>query len=232
MRRISTLIAATAAGILGATTAQARCTKLAFSVNDYGKDGPTRDAKSGLDTYVAKWAAERGIKKYTTGTKAVSCELYIDVGIFDEHTCKAEALVCWDGTATSGAPKIAVAPVGGALTAPRSSAPAKAAPLKATPTKTAPATAKTGTAPTTPPHVLPTSPLPTVATPAEASPITTGSLPIPLPQPPATPAAPLVPIAAPAIPAASAPVSPLAQPAALPAANTPASPKTEPVKVE
>ena len=77
--------------------AYAACTRLSFSVNDYGKDGPTKDAKALLDTYIAKWTAERGIKKYTTGKKDVSCELYLNLIVVDEHTCKAEASVCWDG---------------------------------------------------------------------------------------------------------------------------------------
>ncbi len=82
---------------LAADAANAACTRLSFSVNDYGKDGPTKDAKSLLDTYIAKWTAERGIKKYTTGKKDVSCELYLNLIVVDEHTCKAEASVCWDG---------------------------------------------------------------------------------------------------------------------------------------
>ena len=78
-------------------TAYAKCTRLAFSVNDYGKEGPTRDAKRLLDVYIAKWTAENGIKKYRTGKKSVSCKLFLDFGFFDEHTCRAEADVCWRG---------------------------------------------------------------------------------------------------------------------------------------
>ena len=88
--------------------AEAKCTRLAFSVNDYGKEGPTKDAKVLLDKYVAQWTAERGIKKYTTGKKDVSCELFLDVILFDEHTCKAAATVCWTdgagGAAATAAP--------------------------------------------------------------------------------------------------------------------------------
>ena len=83
--------------MFAATAADARCTRLAFSVNDYGKDGPTKDAQALLDKHVAKWAADNGIKKYSTGKKTVSCELYLDLLLFDEHTCKAEASVCWEG---------------------------------------------------------------------------------------------------------------------------------------
>ena len=75
--------------------ADAACQRLAFSVNDYGKEGPTRDAKRLLDDYIKSWTAERGIKDYKVGKKTVTCELFIDVGFFDEHTCKAAATFCW-----------------------------------------------------------------------------------------------------------------------------------------
>jgi hypothetical protein len=87
-----------------ATPASAVCTRLGFTVNDYGKEGPTRDAKNLLDKYIAKWAAEKGIKGYKTGPKSVTCELFLDFGFFDEHTCRAEASVCWDGPAVPGMP--------------------------------------------------------------------------------------------------------------------------------
>jgi hypothetical protein len=77
-------------------SAQAReCTRLAFSVNDYGIEGPKRDAQQLLDEYIKKWTAERGIKKYTVGKKDVTCKLFLDFVVFDEHTCRAEAPVCW-----------------------------------------------------------------------------------------------------------------------------------------
>ena len=75
--------------------AHAKCTRLAFSVNDYGKEGPTRDAKNLLDKYIKEWTAERGIKNYRVGPKSVECKLFIDLIVFDEHTCRAEASVCW-----------------------------------------------------------------------------------------------------------------------------------------
>jgi hypothetical protein len=87
---------------LSVDPASAACTRLAFSVNDYGKEGPTEDAKRLLDKYIAKKMAERGVTKYTTGKKDVTCELFIDVLLFDEHTCKAEATVCWDGSVPKG----------------------------------------------------------------------------------------------------------------------------------
>lgn len=80
-----------------ADIANAACTRLGFSVNDYGKEGPTRDAKALLDKHIAQWTAENGIKKYRVGPKDVTCELFLDFIVFDEHTCKAEANVCWDG---------------------------------------------------------------------------------------------------------------------------------------
>jgi hypothetical protein len=91
---------------IAAGAAEAKCTRLGFSVNDYGKDGPTNDAKSLLDKYIAKWAADNGVKNYTTGKKDVKCELYLDVGFFDEHTCRAEASVCWGDS--KGGPAAAV----------------------------------------------------------------------------------------------------------------------------
>jgi len=103
MSRFSKVLSILTAGaaLLPAATpaANAACTRLGFSVNDYGKDGPTRDAQSLLDKYIAKWTGEHGIAKYTTGKKDVSCELFLNFILFDEHTCKAEATVCWDGPA-------------------------------------------------------------------------------------------------------------------------------------
>jgi hypothetical protein len=105
----STLIRSALAAVAftaAAGAAEAKCTRLGFSVNDYGKDGPIKDAKSLLDKYIAKWAADNGVKNYTTGKKDVKCELYLDVGLFDEHTCRAEASVCWgDGKSPAAAAK-------------------------------------------------------------------------------------------------------------------------------
>jgi hypothetical protein len=95
-------------GVLAAASAvpaDAACKRLAFSVNDYGKDGPTKDAKNLLDKYIADWTKQNGIKNYTVGKKDVSCELFLDFIVFDEHTCKASALVCWAGPdPTAGKP--------------------------------------------------------------------------------------------------------------------------------
>jgi len=84
-------------GWAGSGPADAACKRLAFSVNDYGKDGPTKDAKSLLDKHIGDWTKANGIKGYTVGKKDVSCELFLDFIVFDEHTCKATALVCWPG---------------------------------------------------------------------------------------------------------------------------------------
>jgi hypothetical protein len=85
-----------------AESAGAACTRLAFSVNDYGKVGPAKDAQNLLDKYIARWTADRGIKTYTVGRKDVSCELFIDLIVFDEYTCKAAATVCWNGPMPKG----------------------------------------------------------------------------------------------------------------------------------
>jgi hypothetical protein len=71
------------------------CTTYFFEVNDYGKAGPTRDAQALLDKFIEQKMAEKGVKKYKMGQKDVSCELFLDFVIFDEHTCKATAQVCW-----------------------------------------------------------------------------------------------------------------------------------------
>lgn len=85
-----------AAGLFAAP-ATAACQKLGFSVNDYGKKGPANDAKKMLDKYIAEYAAKHGIKNYRVGKKTVTCELFLDVGFFDEYTCKAVATFCWKG---------------------------------------------------------------------------------------------------------------------------------------
>ncbi len=134
VKSILTGAVAAVAALTIAGTAEAKCTKLGFSVNDYGKDGPIKDAKSLLDGYIAKWAVENGIKKYTTGKKEVSCELFLDLIVFDEHTCKAEAMVCWNEGGPS-APASATTTEG---TAPAAAAP-KAAPASVPAKPAAPA---------------------------------------------------------------------------------------------
>jgi len=101
-RKTSLSVLAVACTMPLADMAWARCTRLGFSVNDYGKDGPTRDAKALLDKYIADWTAQRGIKGYRVGKKDVKCELFLDFGFFDEHTCRAEATVCWGDSTPAG----------------------------------------------------------------------------------------------------------------------------------
>ena|SRR5690606_27953100 len=91
-----------AVAALAPSSADARCTKLAFTVNDYGKEGPIRDAKALLDKHIANWTKSQGIRRYTVGKKDVSCELFLDFIVFDEHTCTATALVCWPDGAKAG----------------------------------------------------------------------------------------------------------------------------------
>jgi hypothetical protein len=89
------LASALVAAALTPSSAEARCTRLAFSVNDYGKAGPTKDAQALLDKYIADWTKAKGIASYTVGKRDVSCELFLNLIVVDEHTCKASALVCW-----------------------------------------------------------------------------------------------------------------------------------------
>ena len=98
---------ATALAVVAVTPADAACKKLSFLVNDFGKDGPTKDAKDLLDKYIADWTKERGITQYTVGKKDVTCELYLNLIVVDEHTCKAIASVCWPDDVVPKAPAAA-----------------------------------------------------------------------------------------------------------------------------
>ncbi len=95
--RAFTLFSAAAglSALLAATPASAECETLAFEVNDYGKEGPTRDAMALLDKHIVSTMAKRNIKKYRVGEKTVNCKLFLDFIVFDEHTCTAQAPVCW-----------------------------------------------------------------------------------------------------------------------------------------
>lgn len=97
-------LAATIA-VASTASANAECKRYGFSVNDYGKDGPTNDAKSLLDKMISDKMAEKGVKDYHTGKKSVSCELFLNFIVFDEHTCTAEATVCWGGSKLPGSEK-------------------------------------------------------------------------------------------------------------------------------
>lgn len=85
----------TALTLTTATPAEARCKKFGFTVNDYGKVGPTNDAKRLLDKFIAEWMGKNGIKHWTSKPKKVECKLFIDVGLFDEYTCRADTTACW-----------------------------------------------------------------------------------------------------------------------------------------
>lgn len=94
--KLSLAVASVLVSVLAATApAEAACKRFGFTVNDYGKEGPTNDAKNLLDKHIAEWAAQNGVTAYQTGKKNVSCELFLDVILFDEHTCTASANVCW-----------------------------------------------------------------------------------------------------------------------------------------
>ncbi|MGI9475574.1 MAG: hypothetical protein ACR2PI_02640 [Hyphomicrobiaceae bacterium] len=86
---------AAAMSTLVAAADKTECRTFGYSVNDYGKKGPTEDAKKLLDKYIAEYAQKHGIESYKAGDKTVSCKLFLDFGFFDEHMCKAEAEVCW-----------------------------------------------------------------------------------------------------------------------------------------
>jgi hypothetical protein len=104
-RSTTAILAAAALLAVGmATPASAACKRFSFLVNDYGKDGPTKDAKDLLDKYIGEWMKEQNISKWTVGKKEVKCELFLDFVVFDEHTCTATASACWDGAAPKAAP--------------------------------------------------------------------------------------------------------------------------------
>ncbi|HEY7598907.1 MAG TPA: hypothetical protein VH741_03190, partial [Candidatus Limnocylindrales bacterium] len=102
-----------------------KCQRMGFTVNDYGKDGPTRDAITLLDKYIAEWTKEKGIAKYTVGKKDVACELYLNLIVVDEHTCTARATVCWGDDAAPGAAAPRAAPKAAPAVKPPAPAPAK-----------------------------------------------------------------------------------------------------------
>lgn len=165
--RASAIIATAAVAVLSCAQAGetfAKCTRLAFSVNDYGKEGPTKDAKALLDKHIANFAAERGIKKYSVGTKDVTCELFLDFIVFDEYTCKATASVCWDGPELPVAVKKDGAPAEKAKPAAVKSAPA----IQQPPARAAIKTAPIATGTVSSPAATKAPPAPTAATPAAA----------------------------------------------------------------
>ena len=109
MRFVSKLALAAmfAAALSLINPAMAGCRRMGFTVNDYGLEGPKRDAQNLLDKHIAEWAAEQGIEKYNIGKKDVSCELYLNLLVFDEHTCTATATVCWGDSIIRNTPQTA-----------------------------------------------------------------------------------------------------------------------------
>lgn len=186
----STAFASVLIGAIAALSApaDAACKKFGFTVNDYGKDGPTNDAKNLLDKHIAEWATQNSVGEYSTGKKNVSCELFLDVILFDEHTCTASATVCWGpdakklGTTTQSAASPA-APAdessGDAPPAPVRKAhalgevPATAAAPAATPPTDAAAAPVTETpaASTAQMDAAPTQPIEQIAAPDETPPV-------------------------------------------------------------
>ncbi|MEO0619697.1 MAG: hypothetical protein AAFZ01_10520 [Pseudomonadota bacterium] len=76
--------------------AHGQCKIVGYEVRDFGKVGPTADAKRLLDERIPKWAKKNGYRgAHKSGPKKVSCKLYLDVGFFDEWTCTATQRVCY-----------------------------------------------------------------------------------------------------------------------------------------
>lgn len=148
-------------------TADAACKKFGFTVNDYGKEGPTNDAKNLLDKHISEWASKNGVTDYQTGKKSVNCELFLDVILFDEHTCTASATVCWGADAKKLGSQSAAAPEDdGSAGAPphpvrKAEALGQAAPQQAA------APAETDAAAAQQVEAAPTTPVEQIAAPAE-----------------------------------------------------------------
>jgi hypothetical protein len=162
--KLSLAIASVLVSAIAATApADAACKKFGFTVNDYGKEGPTNDAKNLLDKHISEWAAQNGVTAYQTGKKSVNCELFLDVLLFDEHTCTASASVCWgDGVKPNnkGAEQAEVTGDGNGEMPPAPVSKAVALGIPAQP-QTAAAAAPTEAA------AAPTAPVEQVAAPAE-----------------------------------------------------------------
>jgi hypothetical protein len=81
----------TTSGPLGASGCRTR----GFTVNDYGKDGPTADAKRLLDQDIADWTKANSLQNIKVGPKKVDCFQFLNFIVFDEWTCTASAQICW-----------------------------------------------------------------------------------------------------------------------------------------
>ncbi len=143
-------------------SASAECKRYGFTVNDYGKDGPTKDAKDLLDKLIQSKMSERGVSDFRTGKKTVNCELFLNFIVFDEHTCTAEATVCWGGSSLPSSEQSAADDAEPAKTKAASTTPAEEKPTKKSVTKEAathtdaatPATHKTASQPVPDPKSL------------------------------------------------------------------------------
>lgn len=71
------------------------CHRFAHSTNDYGKIGPTSEAKRLVEVAAENWAAAHKVKRFSLGAKSVKCVLFLDFGLFDEYTCTAEMSICY-----------------------------------------------------------------------------------------------------------------------------------------
>lgn len=95
-RLAAALACAGLATVPTADPAAAACRTLGFSVNDFGKEVPTRDSRSLLQDYVKRWTKEQGIRRYRVGKTTTTCKLYLKLPILgEEYTCKSQARVCW-----------------------------------------------------------------------------------------------------------------------------------------
>lgn len=132
-------------GVLSSAVQATECAKFSFLVNDYGKDGPTKDAQDLLDKTIVKWASDNKITKYKVGPKNTTCELFLIIP--EEYTCTAEAPVCVDGKMPANMDLIPI-PASMTTTAPKAAGakPAKAASASATTTPAKPVTTTGSTA--------------------------------------------------------------------------------------
>lgn len=77
---------------------QKTCATLGFTVNDFGKDEPARQATVFLGRLIAETMDKHYIKGWVAGTPKITCTFFTKFMGFDEYTCKAESEVCWPGT--------------------------------------------------------------------------------------------------------------------------------------
>lgn len=199
--KLSLAVASVLVSAFAATApAEAACKRFGFTVNDYGKEGPTNDAKNLLDKHIAEWAAQNGVTAYQTGKKSVSCELFLDVILFDEHTCTASANVCWgDGVKPNnkGAEQADAADAGNGEIPPAPVSKAAALGIPAQQQTAAAPAADAAAAPAV--DAAPTTPVEQVAAPAETPPATPAVQTATTPTPTAAPEAPAAPPATTAV---------------------------------